>query len=1031
MKAILSVLYLSVLVCTASAGNLSLVADTVDPDPNDVITVWVHASDPLFFLNLKVFVVGDAAVISAMSESDCDEYGWDTSIYEEPTINLEGSLYIGGICWAADANDIVGYFSFRYNSGQVVVFIDDENSFAFHWNESFTLSTDVLLFGEPTLPEPQEPNEPSAVLLQCPPNTGGSRRVSSGERGIYFDERTKEFGLLRDGLDSEPNIIVVNADITTNQIWTADNVYYINGEMVNVQSLLVIEPGTIVIFGYDCALYVNNGGAVISRGTPDEPILYTCDYLYFYYPEEIGTYWIDLYYSGYSYYFCPLYIEETASPATMVSYSFIEGATVGIATNNIRLDYPIENNYLFGNVYGIGEYGPELTDIKNNLCFFNDVSGIDVFLGDPNGIASAHSTIAIENNTCDTYQYFGITVHGVSDANETATVILVNNIVSGSNGYGLNLVDDSMRAIVANNGYYDNWGNKNWEFEEHCPIQTYEYPFVAGERMFETHFLVQDCNFIDVGTAYVEQTRLIGMTTDVNSLPDNGIIDLGFHYSNWHYVNTGIGFADTDFNQDGITDYQDLFILASQWLETVTSVSEGDLNDDGVIDFEDFSTFSAAWRKMQGTPNVTATMTISDEDRSIKIEAEYGSNSIYQSYLLIDGVYIAELVFSENIFHRTVFTPWLSLGQHEARIIGISEQGVVCSTPVSFEIDNKIGPCAVPVNFEPGEPLTFHIIADANSIQVKAHSWDDCVWQETYPMGSVSGFVPAWVTDTNDVEYLEFRCGADSNSFELMSAQSLIVPLSAMRKHDPNDIRALIVLPDFWVNRVNSGLIRSYKNLLKTRNIPYKVLGFYSSSLKNLRYYAQNYNIQYLIINSHGNYRYPGTDVLRTTILLDDGNVVSDKITRPGSPTYLERLPGDIEHTARTWAEIGFTNLKYVHNDSCYGGRLYINSSWQLTEGASGQQGLFSMPHNDMTIALNLLSNDSKFYLSWYKEFEGGYASKYYQFSCNVIAKLEEGKDLYESLLYAISQCTGSGDKDPRNDYRVLGQGFIQNFRIN
>ncbi len=193
-------------------------------------------------------------------------------------------------------------------------------------------------------------------------------------------------------------IIEINSDITTNQLWTANNIYYVT-DCVNIQALLVIEPGTMVIFdydSYDCGLFVNNGGTLISKGTPDKPIIYTCDFMY-YYPEDIGYYWCWIRDGCGPYYFSPIYIEETASPATTVTYNFIEGAFVGIATKNISLDHPIENNYLFGNLFGIGEYGPRHTDIKNNLCFCNYYSGIEVLL--PTETASPTQILLLPSET--------------------------------------------------------------------------------------------------------------------------------------------------------------------------------------------------------------------------------------------------------------------------------------------------------------------------------------------------------------------------------------------------------------------------------------------------------------------------------------------------------------------------------------------------------------------------------------------------------------------------------------------------------
>ncbi len=230
------------------------------------------------------------------------------------------------------------------------------------------------------------------------------------------------------GMDS---VIEINSDITSNTIWTADNAYHII-EDINVNALLVIEPDTIIGFAADKSLSVNNGGTLISAGEPNKPIIYTSD---------SNT-------PGFADYYCPIYIEETASVSTKVTYSCIEYAYVGIIVLNNRLEHKIENNMLFNNVYGIVEQGIEHTDICNNLIFQSYYSGIEVFLESMSGQADANSHILIENNTCDYYQDYGITIHGVPDANDAGLVVLSNNIVSESLLYGLNLVDGYMYASV-------------------------------------------------------------------------------------------------------------------------------------------------------------------------------------------------------------------------------------------------------------------------------------------------------------------------------------------------------------------------------------------------------------------------------------------------------------------------------------------------------------------------------------------------------------------------------------------------------
>jgi hypothetical protein len=129
------------------------------------------------------------------------------------------------------------------------------------------------------------------------------------------------------------SIIDISSDITSNQIWTADNTYHIIAD-VNVQALLVIEPGIIVEFAADKAMFVNNGGTLISAGTPNEPVIYTSD---------SGT-------PGYADYYCPMYIEETASSSTKIMYSYVEYAYISLMVLNNKLETDIQNNYFYNNV---------------------------------------------------------------------------------------------------------------------------------------------------------------------------------------------------------------------------------------------------------------------------------------------------------------------------------------------------------------------------------------------------------------------------------------------------------------------------------------------------------------------------------------------------------------------------------------------------------------------------------------------------------------------------------------------------------
>jgi hypothetical protein len=142
----------TVLEMESGAGEIYLTCDVNSPDPNEEVTVYVHTDTPLLWMGLWAQVVGDANLTGAMNNEDCNQYGWDPGWNCGTYMDDEGWVGFGGVKWDADANGVVGYFKFRYNSGQVQVFISEE------WSDAWTLdanglhsvpvSSNILLFGQ-------------------------------------------------------------------------------------------------------------------------------------------------------------------------------------------------------------------------------------------------------------------------------------------------------------------------------------------------------------------------------------------------------------------------------------------------------------------------------------------------------------------------------------------------------------------------------------------------------------------------------------------------------------------------------------------------------------------------------------------------------------------------------------------------------------------------------------------------------------------------------------------------------------------
>jgi len=136
-----------------TGGLIELAGEGFIPEPNQEITVQIQTDIPLFCMATVVNVNGDANIISAMNPADCDQYGWDIDWPMDPYIDdVNNIVYFGGVSWVGEANGIVGYLKFRYNSGQVTVSIID--GFAADANcQLVEFSDKMLIFGEP------DPNE--------------------------------------------------------------------------------------------------------------------------------------------------------------------------------------------------------------------------------------------------------------------------------------------------------------------------------------------------------------------------------------------------------------------------------------------------------------------------------------------------------------------------------------------------------------------------------------------------------------------------------------------------------------------------------------------------------------------------------------------------------------------------------------------------------------------------------------------------------------------------------------------------------
>ncbi len=424
--------------------------------------------------------------------------------------------------------------------------------------------------------------EEKRVLRICPQLAKGS---GSAIRDVNDKSRISATHNGSAALSKYGSVIDITSDITTNTLWTADNVYHVLTLIDVNNALLVIEPGTMVVFatGIDAAIQIINGGAMISCGTPGNEIIYTSDAAY----------------PNYEDYYCPIYITETASPATQVKYSIVEWAYAGVVVLDRKLENNISDNYFANCVYGIVEFGLDHTDITNNLFYGSSYGAVEIYMESMTGQASSESSIFIRNNTCDNSpQWDGISIYGTADADDAGFASLENNMVSNNSRYGLVLANGYVYADVRNTGYYNNYTNKNYEFDEDNPVVLAQNPYETGTGFMPICYIDQNCPLVNGGYEYIEETRLIGKTTATDGYPDSNIIDIGFHYPNWDFSNAGTTTLQADFDNDCTVDYNDLAMFAGYWLYDYDENYQRwwwDFDDSGVIDFNDLTVITDYW----------------------------------------------------------------------------------------------------------------------------------------------------------------------------------------------------------------------------------------------------------------------------------------------------------------------------------------------------------------------------------------------------------------------------------------------------
>jgi hypothetical protein len=306
-----------------------------------------------------------------MCEADCNQYGWDNGWNSDPYIDPNGYVYLSGVRWASDANGTVGYFKFRYHSGQISIYLDPEWSNAFSYDgsscSSVPFSTETLLFGQP---DTNDSNE-SGFFSQSEIMDGGELMMdflSSYDATITGIHKYNTVVVYSDQtiLADDSAYLVYDCNSTlVNCVLDVNGSVEFNGDItliysqIRVKGNLKCKPG--IQIGETGASSIRatgdstQAGKITLVGDLDNPIIVESDNV----SNDSEFIVIDA---------------NSSSNSSLKCIDFYGGWT-NIQIYNKRLNNPISNCCFFGAEYAIWQDGiTELTTISFSLFSENDTS---------------------------------------------------------------------------------------------------------------------------------------------------------------------------------------------------------------------------------------------------------------------------------------------------------------------------------------------------------------------------------------------------------------------------------------------------------------------------------------------------------------------------------------------------------------------------------------------------------------------------------------------------------------------------------
>jgi hypothetical protein len=356
-----------------------------------------------------------------------------------------------------------------------------------------------------------------------------------------------------------------------------------------------------------------------------------------------------------------------------------------------------------------------------------------------------------------------------------------------------------------------------------------------------------DLALMNVCMGATNEPNLVAMDMDYDSWVNLG--DFGFYAYDYGWasdpnvsLNGDPNSVRSDFNKDGVVDFEDLEVLAELWLTPVFDEyricslcnlhTGGDPNDPNapagreVIDANDMAAFMTEWGV---STDIDCHITFETADsNSVEPNRLSGAITILVDdclpstwmFLQVDGVPAGETYADTGLPLFTMPTYEFSNGYHLLTVGGYTHQDGCWIQRFPALFDNRLYYASIPDMYEPNELYEITGFFDGGSVEISTDPNSSTFSDNGYIKHSSiinSASAEAILTYENGMS-------AETQQYALTAA----VDLST---EDPNSWRAVIIAPNKKINNAaedeylpDNRLLTAIRETLEAANIPYKEL---------------------------------------------------------------------------------------------------------------------------------------------------------------------------------------------------------------